>query len=116
MSGYPTETQSAPGHDVLANRVVTESRFTCVAFNAASVGTLLKTGPGVLKSLRINQGVASGTIALFDGTSAAGTPIVHTTDVPATIAQGTVLAEDIQFSIGLFVVIVGAVRGNVTFR
>ena len=68
---------------------------------AAAAETVIKAGPGILHKVIINKAVASGTLALFDGTDDTGTDIALVT-LPATLlANQLVLPYECQFTDGL---------------
>ena len=72
-------------------------------FTATTIGTLIKTGEGVLFSLIFNKPVAAGVITLYDGLTTGGT-LIGTITVPAS-PQLSVLPLNIRFATGLFIVI-----------
>jgi hypothetical protein len=86
------------------------------AFNykniAAAATTLVKTGPGVLHSVTINT-TAAATIGIFDGLTAAGTPIGT---IAASPAIGSAFSFDVAFATGLTIVTAGASDITVSYR
>ncbi len=64
--------------------------------------TLVKTGAGALHILTFNKPVATGTVAIYDGLTAAGI-LLATITVPAS-PQPVSLFYDITFSTGLTIV------------
>lgn len=71
---------------------------------AAAGNTQVKTGAGTFNGLTINTGVASTSITLYDGTSAAGKKL----GTWATTAQGQVTPPaPASFTVGLFAVVAG---------
>ena len=78
-----------------------------VAFNATPlVGTatyVIKVDAGFLKRLVFNKPIATGTVTMYDNTSAAGTPFAIIT-IPASPMPVT-LDYDIKFNTGLTIVV-----------
>lgn len=78
--------------------------------SAATAGTQVKTGPGQLRTVAINNAASASTIALYDGTSAEGTPIATIDgDVQVSLDYG------LMFSVGLFVMVSGAPNVTIIF-
>ena len=100
-----------PGGDYAADRLKVEPRYA-YANIAAAASTLVKTGPGTLRSITVNKGVA-GTITIYDGTTASGTKI-GTITMPADWL-GT-LTFDAAFAVGLYIVTSVASDITVSYR
>ncbi len=64
--------------------------------------TLVRTGNGVLHTICFNKPVATETIAIYDGVSAAGT-LIGTITVPASPQPGC-LTYDVSYGTGLTLV------------
>lgn len=64
--------------------------------------TLVRTGNGTLHTICLNKPVATETIAIYDGTSTAGT-LIGTITVPASPLPGC-LAYDVGYGAGLTIV------------
>lgn len=79
-------------------------------FIAATAGVAVKSGAGSLLSVVIGTGVASATIALYDGTSTSGTPITV-----VSAAAPIALDFGVAFKVGLFAVVVGTPNVTVNF-
>ncbi|HHV58258.1 MAG TPA: hypothetical protein GXX50_10930 [Firmicutes bacterium] len=78
-------------------------------FNAATSGTGVKSGPGVLHAVAVNDSGSGMTLTLYDGTSTSGTVLgVIKPTAPVT------LTYDARFATGLFVVIDGTTVGDIT--
>lgn len=70
--------------------------------------TVIKSGSGVLHALVVNTPVASGTITMYDNTSATGTKIGTITNPLTLLQMGPLNATyDVQFSTGLTIVTTG---------
>ena len=68
---------------------------------ASATTTVVATGTGVLHSVTINKGVASGVITIYDNTAGSGTKIATITE-PATLLQNQLtLLYDVSFVTGL---------------
>jgi hypothetical protein len=78
---------------------------------AAAGGTLARTGPGFVRSVSINTGVAGGALTLRDGTTAAGTAVAA---VDATSAH-FVGPINWPFGAGLYVVAAGALDATIEY-
>lgn len=65
--------------------------------------TLVKTGPGILRSITFNKPVATGTVE-FDDALTNTAPVMGIVTVPATPQPGT-LTYDIEFTNGLSITI-----------
>lgn len=76
---------------------------------AGAASTLIKTGAGTLHGVVLNTPAVSGSLTLYDGTSAAGAVIAIIT-LPATLAgEGPAAAlYDVAFTTGLFAVVAAA--------
>ena len=67
--------------------------------------TVIKTGQGVLHEICLNKYGASGTIAVYDNTSATGTLIGTITETATVTSQAPVcVMHDIAFRVGLTIV------------
>jgi hypothetical protein len=78
---------------------------------AANATTVIRTGPGILHSITINdQGASSNTCAVYDNTAGTGTLIATIDTVTAT---GNLL-YDVQFNTGLTIVIATGTAANIT--
>jgi hypothetical protein len=76
-----------------------------------STSTQIKTGQGILFGLSVNTGASGAAIALYDGTSTAGTKL----GAFSAAAQGYVIYPvGIQFLVGLFAVTTGSPAADVT--
>lgn len=64
--------------------------------------TLIRTGNGVLHTICFNKPVATETVAIYDGVSAAGT-LIGTITVPASPQPGC-LIYDVAYGVGLTLV------------
>jgi len=78
--------------------------------------TVVKSGKGYLKSIILNKGVASGSIAIYDNTAGSGT-LIGTITLPATL----LLSQDqfpfeCNFGTGLTVVTVEALDLTVVYQ
>ena len=80
-------------------------------FSAANAGAQLKTGKGVLNGITVNTGVAGASVALYDGTSTAGTKL----GTFAATAQFGATSLGIPFTTGLFVVVTNAPDVTISF-
>jgi len=69
--------------------------------------TTVRTGSGVLHRITINTG-AAGSVTVFDNTAGSGTTIATIT--VAAAAPPVTLDYDLQFNIGLTLVVVGAIE------
>lgn len=75
----------------------------------ATGNTLVKTGAGQFHGIFV--GTAAGTAAIYDGISAAGTPII----AAYTLVVGFV-PYDVSYSTGLFIVLSGAAVATAIYR
>lgn len=81
-------------------RIYNYTRVTAAA--TALVTTVIKTTPGVLRSVSINTvGVATGTFLVEDGTASGATVIAS---ISGTAPSGSCLQYDANFTSGLVVV------------
>lgn len=80
--------------------------FKNISTNAS---TQVKTGAGTLQGVIVNTPGVTSTLALYDGTSASGTPI-------ATINTAQAFGEEfnLAFTTGLFAVTAGGTPANLT--
>lgn len=69
---------------------------------AAPTTTVVKTGTGVLHTITFNKPVATGTVVIYDNTSA-NAPIIGSITVPASPLPVT-LTFDATFNTGLTIV------------
>jgi len=76
--------------------------------------TLIKTGSGVVAGVVVNSHT-SGTIKLWDNTSAAGTVIVNTYTFPAGSSVVT-FPKPLTFTAGLYADIGGTVDLTIVFK
>lgn len=80
---------------------------------AANGTTLIRTGPGILHSITINDaGASSNVCTVYDGLSASGT-VIATIDTAAATTPVTLL-YDVQFNTGLTIVIATGTAANIT--
>lgn len=79
--------------------------------------TTVKSGAGTLHKICINTYVASGTITMYNNTSASGTKIGTVTNPAALLKEGPDCETyDVYFSIGLTIVTTGAQDITVVYR
>lgn len=79
--------------------------------------TLVKTGEGVLHAITINETVASATITIYDGLTAATGTLIGTITNPATLIESQIsLIYDVSFKVGLTIVTTGAQDVTVAYR
>lgn len=81
------------------------SRETYNFVNVVGANTLVKTGPGKLHTVIVNQTDTKATV-IYDGVDTAGTKIASI-DVSPTI--GSKFVYDVEFSKGLFITTSGLV-------
>lgn len=81
--------------------------FNYAHFDAATAGTLVKSGPGVLHSVSIGDAGSAMVVRLHDGTSTAG-PLIGVYKVAGTWVL------DVKFNTGLYVTISATTMGDVT--
>jgi thymidine phosphorylase len=72
--------------------------------------TTIKTGPGVLHSIVVNNIGSAGTITVFDNTAGSGTTIATI----LTQAASTTYLYDVGFSTGLTITTGGTTAPNIT--
>lgn len=78
---------------------------------AANETTVIKSAPGILHSITINdQGASANTVSVYDNTAGSGTKIA-TIDSVTTI--GTLL-YDVEFATGLTIVIATGTAADIT--
>lgn len=79
--------------------------------------TVVKSGAGTLHSIVVNTLAASGTVTIYDNTSAVA-PKIGTVTNPATlVTEGPVTAiYDVAFATGLTIVTTGVQDITVTFK
>lgn len=71
--------------------------------------TTVRAGAGMLRTITINQPIASATITIYDSLTGAGTKIGTITFPAALLGQGPITANyDCDFGTGLTLVTVGA--------
>jgi hypothetical protein len=71
--------------------------------------SVVRSGQGILKSITVNQPIASATITIYDNTTGSGTKIATITLPAVLLAQGPYTAVyDVDFGTGLTLVTVGA--------
>jgi len=82
-----------------------------------TASALLQTGPGTVKGIIINSHT-SGTVKLWDNTSAAGTVIVNTITFSAVATTGErfIPLFDAAFTTGLYVTIGGTADLTIVYR
>jgi hypothetical protein len=73
---------------------------------AQTVGYQVQTGKGCLLSIVFNKPVATSVVTLYDGTSTSGT-VLGTITIPASPMPSS-LTYNVNFSVGLFVVVATA--------
>lgn len=85
--------------------------------------TVVKTGPGLLRALTINNNTTGGDVIIYDNTVASGTIIMSlqlgspsggllsTSGLPGPVS---IPALDVRFNIGLTIVRTGSTNNNVT--
>lgn len=81
-------------------------------YKTLSASGLVATGDGVLIGILVSSS-SSGTLKVWDNTSAATTVIVDTTD---TITAPTFIAMPFAFSVGCYVTIGGTAKITVAYR
>lgn len=77
---------------------------------AANATTVVKSGPGLLHWVTINNPGTAETITMYDSTTASGT-LIGTHTAPA---QGAIYEYDIMFTNGLTIVTAGTTAGDYT--
>lgn len=78
--------------------------------------TVVKTGGGILHTLTVNKGVATGTISIYDALSATN-PIGIITFGAALLGDPPITATyDVDFVTGLTIVTSGATDITVSYR
>ena len=71
--------------------------------------TVVRSGPGILKSITVNQPIASATVTIYDNTAGSGTKIGTITLPASLVSQGPMTAlYDLDFGTGLTLVTTGA--------
>lgn len=80
--------------------------------NAAGTFTV-KSGPGFLHRIVVNA-PGGATIRIYDNTAASGTAIVGGAAAVAIPAAGSLLDYDVNFQIGLTIVIATMTAGSIT--
>ena len=79
--------------------------------------TTVKSGAGVLKSITINKGIATGVITIYDNTAASGTKIGTITFGAALVSDPPVTGiYDAAFATGLTVVTSAATDITVSYK
>jgi hypothetical protein len=97
------------GEDITNDVLKVEQRFTPLEISTA-IGTLVKTGVGVIKSITFNNVGTAWEVDVYDGTASTGTSIGKIRG-----AGVTTLTYDGAFSVGLFVdTVKGTTPGNIT--
>ena len=87
-------------------------------YHIAGVGSyLIKKGGGWLHSLILNNAVASGTVTIYDGTSASGS-VIGIISLPATLLDSgpEPTSYDISFQKGLFIVVTTALDLTISYH
>jgi hypothetical protein len=108
--------QFAPVYeDNTAGRALVEQRNTYLNITTATT-TVVKSGSGFLHLIMINSAIASGTITIYDNTSAAGTKIATITMPTVLLANQVLLRYDVVFSTGLTIVTTGLEDISVSYR
>jgi hypothetical protein len=104
-NGYETQTQGTllAGEDLTNNRLLTRKP---VNYTNISASTLIKTGAGVVSGFIVNSHT-SGTLKLWDNTSAATTVLVNTITFAAGSGIVVNFGSDVIFSTGLYATIGG---------
>lgn len=104
-NGYETQTQGTllAGEDLANNRLLTRKP---VNYTNISASTLIKTGAGVVSGFIVNSHT-SGTLKLWDNTSAATTVLVNTITFAAGSGIVVNFGSDVIFSTGLYATIGG---------
>lgn len=79
--------------------------------------TLVKTGEGSLHSIAINETVASATITIYDGLTAATGTLIGTITNPGTLIESQLsLLYDVSFGVGLTIVTTGTQDITVAYK
>ena len=81
---------------------------------ATNSTTTIKTGPGFLQGIVVNNAGTSWTLQIFDSVSGSGTAIGGGTAAFTVPVAGTNLNYDCGFSNGLTIVTAGTTPGSVT--
>jgi hypothetical protein len=104
-NGYETQTQGTllAGEDLTNNVLNTRRPMT---YTNLSASALIKTGAGVVSGFIVNSHT-SGTLKLWDNTSAATTVLTNTITFAAGSGIVVNFGSDIQFSTGLYATIGG---------
>lgn len=104
-NGYETQTQGTllAGEDLTNNVLNTRRPMT---YTNLSASALIKTGAGVVSGFVVNSH-SSGTLKLWDNTSAATTVLTNTITFAAGSGIVVNFGSDIQFSTGLYATIGG---------
>lgn len=76
-------------------------------------GAQTVNNPGVLHSVTINTGVASGVVTLYDGVSTSD-PVIAII-AASLVSGGPTLLYDVRFTKGLFIVVANAVDVTVAY-
>lgn len=110
MPQSPLQTFATP----LPASIAAENAYSFANFNAATAGTQIKTGSGVLGGLNVNTLEASSSITLYDGTNTSGKKI----GTFATTAAGNVVLPvgGVAFLTGLFAVVVSTPDVTVFYK
>jgi hypothetical protein len=104
-SGYETQTLGTKiaGEDLTNDVLNTREPMT---YTNLSASALIKTGAGVVSGFIVNSH-SSGTLKLWDNTSAATTVLTNTITFAAGSGIVVNFGKDIQFSTGLYATIGG---------
>lgn len=99
--GYPVDLATRiAGEDLAADVLVTDQAGKPIAITANTAATLIKSGAGAIRSLRILAGTA--VITVYDNTAASGTVLLPAITNPAA---GMELLRDVKFTTGLTIVV-----------
>lgn len=106
------------GNTGLGTTAVEETGRPFINMVGATTNNAIKTGHGFLHTVVINTPVANGSVAIYDGVTAAGTPIATITLPAVLLNQGPNQATfDAAFTTGLTIVTTGAgLNATATYR
>lgn len=96
-----------PGHADTLDRVKVLSGALSSKQTSGTAGNQLVSGPGVVAGFQLASGSATCTLALYDGTSAAGVPIYTAKAAGETLGAVVALPAQIEFKTGLYAVAAG---------
>lgn len=111
---WVSQATALAGEDLVANKMVNETRFSFLNIAAGQATTTVKTGAGVLHSITFHgAATATNTTTIYDNSAASGTliaiPVATAVTAPVTVIY------DLAFSTGLTVITATANGCNMTF-